>query len=167
MSLQLSQRAHFVKGIDAVADFNDTTQYSASVNMKGYSKLTAIVHHGVGATGTATITVLAGDTATAAGTSPMTNSAAVPFHYKAITSTDVEGAYTAAAAAGFTTTAGSSQLYVIEVDAEVMGQLNSGAGYSYLQLKFAEVVNSPVLGGVIFIQHGGRYQQDVPATSVT
>jgi hypothetical protein len=37
MSLQISQRAHFVKGIDAVADFNDTTQYTQSVNMKGYS----------------------------------------------------------------------------------------------------------------------------------
>jgi hypothetical protein len=65
--------------------------------------------------------VLAGDTAQAAGTTVMTNSTAVPFHYKAITSTDIEGAYTAATTAGFTTTAGSSQLYIIEVDAEVMG----------------------------------------------
>lgn len=162
MSGQLSQRTHFAKGIDAVADFNDTTQYTQSVNMKGYSKAVFIVHHGVGATGTATITVLAGDTATAAGTSPMTNSTAVPFHYKAITATDVEGAYTAATTAGFATTAGSSQLYIVEVDAEVMG----ASGYNFLQMKFAEVVNSPVLGGVIIALHGGRYQQDVPATAV-
>lgn len=167
MSGQFSQRFHPVKGIDAVADFGDSTQYSQSVNCKGYSKCVFIVHKGVGTTGTSTITVLAGDTATAAGTSAMTNSTAVPFHYKAITSTDVEGAYTAATTSGFTTTAGSSQLYIIEVDCEQMGQLNSGAGYPYLQLKMVEVVNSPVLGGVLILLHGGRYQQDVPATAVT
>jgi hypothetical protein len=167
MAQQLSQRVHFVKGIDAVADFNDTTQYTQSVNCRGSSKVVFIVHKGVGTTGTATITVLAGDTATAAGTSPMTNSTAVAFHYKAITSTDVEGAYTAATSAGFTTTAGSSQIYIIEVDVEAFGQLNSGAGYNYCQLKFAEVVNSPVLGGVIIMLHGNRFQQDIPDTVVT
>lgn len=163
MSGQLSQRVHWVKGIDAVADFNDTTQYTQSVNMKGYSKAVFIVHHGVGATGTATITVLAGDVAQAAGTTVMTNSTAIPFKYKAITSGDTEGAYTAATTSGFTTTAGSSQLYIIEVDAEEMGD----TGYNYLQMKFAEVVNSPVLGGVIIGLHGPRYAQDVPATVIT
>jgi hypothetical protein len=163
MSNQLSQRVHFVKGIDPVADFNDTTQYSQSVNMKSYAGATVIVHKGVGATGTSTITVLAGDTAVAAGTTVMTNSTAIPFHYKAITSTDIEGAYTAATTSGFATTAGSSQLYIIEVDAEAMGTL----GYQYLQIKFSEVVNSPVLGGVVWMLHRGRYQQDIPATAVT
>lgn len=167
MSGQMSQRTHFVKGIDPVADFGDTTQYSQSVNCKGYSKCVFVVYKGVGTTGTSTITVLAGDTATVAGTSPMTNSAAVPFHYKAITSGDTEGAYTAATSSGFTTTAGSSQLYVIEVDCENMGQLNSGAGYPYLQLKMVESVNSPVLGGVLIMLHGARYAQDVPATVIT
>ena len=163
MSGQLSQRVHWVKGIDAVADFNDTTQYTQSVKMNGYSKAVFIVHHGVGATGTATITMLAGDVAQAAGTTVMTNSTALPFRYEAITAGDTEGAYTAATTAGFATTAGSSQLYIIEVDAEEMGD----TGYNYLQMKFAEVVNSPVLGGVIIALHGARFAQDVPATVIT
>ncbi len=167
MSGQLLQRLHFVKGIDPVADFNDTTQYTQSVNCRGSSRVLFWVHKGVGTTGTATITVLAGDTATAAGTAAMTNSTAVPFHYKAITSGDTEGALTAAAAAGFATTAGSSQGYAIEVDCENFGALNSGAGYQYCQLKFAEVVNSPVLGGVTIIMEGNRFQQDVPDTVIT
>jgi hypothetical protein len=123
------------------------------------------VHHGVGATGTATITVLAGSDAVTAGTVGPTASTAIPFHYKAITSTDIEGAYTAATLSGFTTTAGSSQLYIIEVDIEAVGSLT--AGYQYIYLKFAEVVNSPVLGGVIAMCHGARYAQDIPATAVT
>ena len=68
-----------------------------------------------------------------------------------------------AAAAGFATTAGSSQPYLVEVDCEQMGT----SGYQYLQLKFSEVVNSPVLGGVIVLMIGDRYQQDVPGTVVT
>ncbi len=162
MPATLLQKIHAVKGIDPVADFNDTTQYSQSVNCKGAAHVLFIIHKGVGTTGTATITVLAGDTATAAGTSPMTNSSAIPFKYKAITSTDIEGALTIAAAAGFATTAGSSQIYLIEVDCEQMGT----SGYNFLQLKFAEVVNSPVLGGVTILMVGNRYQQDVPGTVV-
>lgn len=163
MSGQLLQRAHIVKGIDPVADFNDTTQYTQFVNAKGYSKATFLIHKGVGASGTSTVTVLAGDSATAAGTSPPTNTTAIPFHYKAITSTDIEGAYTAADTSGFTTTAGSSQIYAIEVDLEQMGD----TGYNYVGLKFSEVVNSPVLGGVTIILHGARFAQDIPATAVT
>jgi hypothetical protein len=56
---------------------------------------------------------------------------------------------------------------MIEVDVENFGQLNSGAGYPYCQLKMVEVVNSPVLGGVLIELHGGRFQQDIPATVVT
>lgn len=165
MSGQLSQSLHFVKAIDAVADFNDTTQYTTGINSKAYSKIVYVVHHGVGATGTATITVLAGSDAVASGATGPTASTAIPFHYKAITSGDTEGAYTAAAAAGFATTAGSSQLYIIEVDIENVGSLT--AGYQYVYLKFAEVVNSPVLGGVIALCHGARYAQDIPATAIT
>jgi hypothetical protein len=159
MSGQLLQRVHVVKGIDAIADFNDGTKYSDVVNTSGYSKAVFIYHKGVGTTGTTVITVLAGDDTA----DPPTNSTAIPFKYKAITTGDTEGALTAATTSGFTTTAGSSQLYVIEVDLEEMGD----TGYKYLCLKMVESVNSPVLGGVLIMLHGGRYQQDVPATAIT
>lgn len=162
MSGNASQRVHYVKGIDPVADFGDTVQYSQGVNVKGYSKAQFIVFKGVGTTGTSTLTVVAGDTIVTPGTAGPTTATAIPFHYKAVTSTDIEGAYTAATTAGFTTTAGSSQLYIIEVDVENMGQ----SGDQYVYLKMTEVANSPVLGGVLIALFGARYAQDVPATAV-
>lgn len=159
MPSNLSQKVHFVKGLDAVADAFSGTVYSDFVKVSNYSKAVFLLHKGVGATGTSTITMLAGDDTA----SPATTSTAIPFRYKAITSGDTEGAFTAATTAGFTTTAGSSQLYVIEVDTEELGD----TGYAYLGLKAVEVVDSPVLGGVLIELHGGRYQQDVPATVIT
>lgn len=163
MSGNFSQRIHVVKGIDPIADFNDTTQYTQGVNGKNYSKIVFLVHKGVGTTGTSTYTVLAGSDAVTAGTVGPTSSTAIPFHYKAITATDIEGAYTAATTTGFTTTAGSSQLYLIEVDTEQLGD----TGNSYVYLKSVEVVNSPVLGGVTVLCLGPRFAQDIPATAVT
>lgn len=160
MSGQLSQRVHWVKGFDPVADFNDSTQYTAGVNVKGASKVLFLYYKGVGATGTSTLTVLAGSDYVAQGATGPTASTAIPFHYKAMTTSDTEGAYTAATTTGFVTTAGSSQLYMIEVDTEELGD----TGYNYLYLKMVESVNSPVLGGVLVGLVGNRYAQDVPAT---
>lgn len=161
MSGNMLQRVHFVKGIDPIADAFDGTKYSDVVNMKGYSKCVFVVHIGVATGGTATtvLTVLAGDD----NANPPSNSTAIPFRYKKVDATDVEGALTVATTSGFTTTAGSSHLYVIEVDAEEMGD----TGYNYLCLKSVEAVNDPVVASVLIMLHGGRYQQDVPATALT
>lgn len=161
MSGQLSQRVHFVSGKAPIADVFDGTKYSDVVNVKGYSKAVFVVHLGVATGGTATtvLTVLAGSDAA----DPPTASTAIPFHYKAITSTDIEGAYTAATTSGFTTTAGGAAIYVIEVDVEELGD----TGYNYLCLKSVEGTNDPVVGGILIMLHGGRYQQDVPATALT
>lgn len=163
MSKELSQIVHLVKGFDPVADFNDSTQYTQGVNCKNYNKARFIYYKGVGTTGTSTLTVLAGSDAVTAGAVGPTASTAIPFRYKAITSGDTEGAYTDATTSGFTTTAGSSQLYVIEVDVSQLGD----TGYNYLYLKMVEVVNSPVLGGVLVELYGPRFAQDVPATAIT
>lgn len=161
MAGQLSQRAHFVAGIYPIADFNDGTKYTDVVNMKGYSKATFVVMNGVatGGTASATITMLAGSDAA----DPPTASTAIPFRYKVITTDDTEGAYTAATTSGFATTAGSANMYIIEVDAEELGD----TAYNYLCMKFVEAVNDPVVGAVLIMLHGGRYQQDVPATALT
>lgn len=150
------QYTHFVKGLDAVADAFAGTVNSDVVNMGDYAGVTFIIHKGVGTTGTSTITVEAVDDVSA------TNQTAIPFRYKAITLGDTEGALIIAAAAGFATTAGSSELYIIEVDSEELGD----TGYQYVRLNAVEVVNDPVLGGVIILMHGNRYAQDVPATAV-
>lgn len=157
MPTPLSQHVHFVKGLDPVADAFAGTVGSEVVNMKAYSKATFVIHKGVGTTGTSTITMEACDDVTPSSTT------AIPFRYKAITSGDTEGAFTAATTAGFATTAGSSQMYVIEVNAEELGD----TGYGYLRMKAVEVANDPVLAGVLIMLHGSRYAQDIPATAIT
>lgn len=159
MSGQLAQSVHPVIGINAVADAFAGTVYSDVVKVTNYSKIVFIAHHGVGATGTSTFTVLAGDDTA----DPPSNSTAIPFRYKVMTTSDTEGAYTAATTAGFLSTAGSNQLYWIEVDAEEVAD----TGYKYCCLKCVEGTDSPRLGGVIILMYGGRYQQDVPATAIT
>ena len=169
MPAKFSQQVHVMPGVSPVADFFDTTQYSGPVNAKAYSKVVFLVYKGVGTSGTATLTVLAGSDAVAAATAPSspsagpTSSTAIPFKYKAITSGDTEGAYTQATTAGFATTAGSHQLYVIEVDCEELGD----TAYKYLYVKSSEVVNSECIGAIVALGIGGRYQQDVPATALT
>lgn len=156
MPSRFLQNCHLVKGLDPVADAFAGTVYSDIVNMGDYAGCTFIIYKGVGATGTSTITVEASDDVSGSTTT------AIPFRYKAITSGDTEGALTAVTTAGFATTAGSSQLYAIEVDGQELGD----TGYQYCRLKCVEVVNDPVLGGVLIEMHGNRYAQDVPATAI-
>lgn len=156
MPAKFLQTIHPLKGLDAVADAFSGTVYSDIFNAKAYSKFVFVIHKGVGTTGTSTITIEATDDVSGS------NVTAVPFFYKAMTSGDTEGAMTAATTAGFATTAGSSQIYLIEVDTSELGD----TGYGYLRLKAVEVANDPVLGGVIAFGLGGRYQQDVPATAI-
>lgn len=159
MSGELAQRVHFAVGINAVADAFASTVYSDVVNAKNYDKVVFIAHHGVGATGTSTFTVLAGSDAA----DPPTASTAIPFKYKVMSTSDTEGALTAATTSGFLSTAGSNQIYWIEVDCDELGD----TGYNYLCLKCVEGTDSPRLGGVLILMYGGRFQQDVPATALT
>lgn len=152
----LVQEAHFVKGLDAVADAFASTVYSDIVNMEGFGCCTFILHKGVGTTGTSTITVEASDDVSGS------NVTAVEFWYKAITSGDTPGAVTAAATTGFATTAGSSQLYVISVPADKL----SGVGKKFVRLKAAEVVDAAVLGGILIIMTEPRFSVDTDTTAI-
>lgn len=156
MPTNFLQYIHPVIGLDAVADAFAGTVYSDIVNMGDYSGCTFIRHEGVGTTGTSTLTVEAVDDVSG------TNQTAIPFRYKVMTTNDIEGALTVATAAGFATTAGSSDLYMIEVDSEELGD----TGYQYVRLKMVEVANDPVLGGVLIFMTGNRSAQDVPATAI-
>jgi len=141
MSSLLIERLHLIKGLDPVADAFAATVRSDVVNMENLDRVLFLVLAGVGATGTSTFTVEASDDVVP------TNVTAVPFSYRQILTGDTEGALTRAAAAGFTSTAGSSKLIAIEVDASDLGP----TGYGYVSLKCVEVVDSPVLGGIAII----------------
>ena len=153
----LTQNGHVAQGLPPVADAFSGTVYSDVFNMKNYKGCTFIVYKGVGVTGTSTITVSACDDAVPS------NRTAIPFKYRANTSSDTWGAVTQATAAGFTTTAGSNHIYEIIVDGDELGD----TGYGYVELKAVEVVNDPVLGGILWIGHEPNYPQNVPATVLT
>lgn len=137
----LSERIHFVKGIDPVADAFAGTVYSDVYNMRGAGTILFLVGLGVGAVGTSTITVEACDDVTPS------NQTAIPFWHKEIATGDTDVAMTRVAATGFTTTAGSSKLVVVEAHEEAFASTE----YGYVRLKLVEVANDPVLGYVIGI----------------
>lgn len=102
---------------------------------------------GVGATGTSTITIDACDDVTPS------NTTAVAFMYQISTTPDVWGAWTQATNTGFTTTAGSNQMYWIYVPKSAL----AAAGYAYARLTGVEVANDPVLAGVTAYQIKPNY----------
>lgn len=157
MALEVqTQYGHWVKGLDPVADAFSGTVRSDVVRGGNHRSVTFLIYKGVGATGTSTITVEANDDVTPS------NSTAIPFKYRACTTGDTWGALTDATTAGFTTTAGSSQLYEITVDTDELGDI----GYKYLSLKAVEVVDSPVLGGILILMNQPRIAQATPATAI-
>ena len=143
-----NQEIHWVKGIDPIADAFEGTVNTDIVEALGHD-VVFMIYKGVGATGTSTITIDACDDIVASATT------AVPFRYRTCVATDVWGAWTAAAAAGFVTTAGSSQLYEIRVDPADLG----ATGYGYVRLHAVQVVDNPVLGGVLIGVAKLRYRE--------
>lgn len=150
------EKVHPVIGLAAVADAFSTTVYSDVVDMKDWNSCLFIVHWGVGATGTTTLTVNACDDIV-----PTTESA-VPFWYKRISSGDVEGTLTLAATTGFLTTAGSAQIYLVEIKKEQL----AASGYRYCRLKCVEGTDSPILGGIIVLQGNPVYPQAQHTTTI-
>ena len=139
---------HLVKGLDPVADAFSGTATSDVVDVQGRGAH-FIIYKGVGTTGTSTITVEACDDTTPS------NTTAVVFHYRTCTTGDTWGNWTSAAATGFTTTAGSSQLYQVYVDADVLAD----QGYGYARLKAVESADDPVLGGILVLVDELRYRE--------
>lgn len=146
MNSLLSERLKFVKGLNPVADAFAGTVTSDVVNLGLYKSAAFIVHKGVGTTGTSTITVQA--SATASGGTPT----AIPFKYRRVASGDTAGDVTQADATGFTTTAGSDEMYIIEVDAA-----STPDGKPWVHLKAVEVVDSAVAGSILCVLGDCRY----------
>lgn len=139
---------HSVPGIYPVADAFAGTVATDIIENQGEGILFTIMK-GVGATGTSVITVLACDD-----TVP-TSTTAVPFKYRISTTPDTWGAWTDVAATGFTTTAGSNQLYEVWAAAEAQ----AATGYAYVKLVATESVDSAVVGAVLAQLVGGRFKE--------
>lgn len=155
MSVLSLGKRHPVKGggLDPVANAFAGTVTTHAISMREYAVVEYEIIKGVGATGTATITVEACDDAASS------NPVAIPFKYQVYAgSDDLPGAIIAAPAAGFNTTAGSSQRYFIQADSQSLG--NKG----WVRLKSVEVVVSAVLGGIEARLEGARFATDIPNT---
>jgi len=135
------EHSQIAMGLAPVADFAGADPvYSDVVSLKLHNRAQFLVFWGVGTTGTIKFTVEACDDVVP------TNVAAVPFHYRITPAGAVPGAITRTTAAdGVTNVAGSDQIIEIElIAAELLA-----SGYSYARLKMDEVVNSPILGGIL------------------
>jgi hypothetical protein len=139
---------HIMSGVIPVADAFAGTVATDILEMQGEG-IMFVRYDGAGAVGTSTVTVLACDDTTP------TNSTAVPFKYRISTTPDTWGAWTEATDAGFTTTAGASQIYQIWAAAEEQAYL----GYKYVKCVFVESADDPVTGAVLAILFGGRYKE--------
>lgn len=144
--MQILDKLHFVKGIDPIADAFAGTVETDIVEVLGQGVL-FFRYDGVGTTGTSVVTVQACSTIGPAATT------AVPFIYRISTTGDTWGNWTAATTTGFTTTAGSSQMYQIYVDAAHLAE----TGYGYARAVFTEAEDSEVLGGVLIAVVNLRY----------
>ena len=150
MGARLGPEIHWVKGKDPIADYAAGTITTDVFEVWGDGAI-FLVYQGVntGGTGKGQITVLACDN-----TTPSTTSA-VAFYYRACTSGDTWGDWTAAATTGFATTAGSSQVYEIRVPADEL----AASGYGYVQLKAIEATDDPIVGSILAGVYGLRYAE--------
>ncbi len=148
------ERIHVAKGIDPVADaFAGADVRSDVYNMANHESMLFLVYIGVGTTGTSTILVNSCDDVVPTTRTP------IKYHSRDILTTDVQGAITARAAAGYVPAAGSSKIILVEVAAEDLA-----VGHSFVEIEFDESANAAVLGGVCALFFEGRYKEDVTPT---
>jgi hypothetical protein len=157
----LLERCHFVQSVTATQQAAGEDMYNGNissdvVSMENAQWATWVVQQLTGNTGNATIMIYACDNVTPS------NTAQISFYYKRITSGDTPGATTETKT--LVTTAGSNQLYVIEVKADKLAE----QGYGYVQLICNEKTDDPVDGTVVGpILSGLRSAEDALATQLT
>ena len=145
---------HFINGgLAPIADGLAGTANSDAVNAAQYGRVTFVVIRGVATGDTADHTI----TVEACTLADGTGAEAVPFRSRegALDGAAL-GASTARAVAGYTTTAGSARLDVIEVSAADLPD-----GKPFVRLHSVEVTNDPVVAAIVTILSEPRYAQAV------
>ncbi|OPZ79965.1 MAG: hypothetical protein BWY79_00084 [Actinobacteria bacterium ADurb.Bin444] len=153
-----TQENHVVCGLDPIADAFAGTIASTIVDVRNYDHVTFLVYGGVntGGTGKSTWTVLACDD-----TVP-SNTHAIAFRYRELTTNDTWGDLTDATTAGFTNTAASGFMLAIEVDVKEIAH----TGYHYVKLVGVEAVDDPVVGCILAILSKSRYAQAAHGSAI-
>jgi len=149
----LSEELNQVWSTLPVANAFAGTVSGQCVNLGLYERALFQIIKGVGATGTTLVTVEA--CSDNAGNNPT----AIPFTYRRQSANSVNGSIVQATSAGFTTTAGSNELYDIEVKAS-----DTPDGKPYVRVKCVEQVASAVAGAIMCILGNPRYAgTDLPS----
>ncbi len=157
---------HIVAGLYPVADAFATTGstgVSDWYSLKDYRRISFLIITGVATGGTANGTVTVNAATSAAGAGSVT----MPFRYKVCassTTVDTWGASTVAAAAGFSMTAASNYMYLVEVLVEEAQAALATA--SFVQLVVTESSDDPVVATIIAILSEPRFPQPVPVTAI-
>ncbi len=139
----------FVQGLPPVADYGAAGVSTDVINMRDHNKAIFIIQKGVGVTGTGVLTIDACDDVTPS------NTTAVPYRYREVSAADVNGTLTEAAAAGYTVTAGSNIMVIVEVDAVEIRK--AGSTFEFVRLTMSESTDSAVLAGILCILAEPRY----------
>lgn len=147
-----SETIQTIEGLAPDADALAGTVTSRAVNLGLAESAIFKVHRGVGTSGTQTLTLQA------SAASDKASPTAIPFRYRRIdtyTGGDDPGAAAAATSAGFTTAAGGSDIYLIEVKASELPEAKP-----WVHLKSVEVADAAVDAGILIDLVGVRYQQN-------
>ncbi len=154
----LSEQLHVVQALAPKDDLYEGSPQTDFISLKSYKSLMFVLEHGVGTTGTVVITVQ--NATDAAGTSPTD----IPFRYRRVAATgtsDVPGALTEASATGFTTTAGSNQVYLIEVLAEELDEAKP-----FVAMTLTEGTDAVVAASVLAILGAPRFPGSTMLTAI-
>lgn len=146
---------HIVNALPPIANAFAGTVSTTVINMKNWNHVSFLVQGGVGAVGTARITVEACDNITPS------NPVAIPFYYQECIGTDAFGPIIKTTdATGFLTAAASNKMYKVEVDGPMLASL----GYGYVRLKSVEATVGAINGGVLAVLTEGRFASEQPDT---
>ncbi len=152
MQGSMLENLHVIQGLAPVADAFSGAVFGDRVRTRDYGAILAVIVRGVGLTGTATVTVEAADNAAG------DNGVAIPFRYRKVTTaSEVIGAITEATASGFTIAAGGVDTHIIEIDPRDMPD-----GKTFVAVNTDEVVDSPVIGAILYIMGKPRFAGDTP-----
>ena len=145
---------HTVNLIPPVANAFGGVVVTPPINMKSWGHASFLLHGGVGAVGTAQVTIEACSDITPTNVTP------IGFFYQECINGDTFGPIIQAPITGFTTSAASNKIYKIEVD----GISLASTGFGYVRLKSTENVVGSIIGSVIAVLTEGRFVSGILAT---
>lgn len=166
MSLELLSNAHLVPAIIPVADAFAGGVVTEAVSLRDYTRACLIIQTGaIEDAGISNLVTLQACTSAAGA-----GATAIPFRRRTMlysTSVDTWGALTEVAAAGYNfavNNAVANACWYIDVTADEIEAALPGA--TFIRASIAETANKTVTAAGLWILHGARYSQGVPATAI-